>query len=81
MTRNRLSDLLFAQMRRLGDDGLTPEQIAHEAARTAALVSVADRITDTADLQLKAARLFAEHGNNILPMLPQIGRAAAGDPE
>ena len=78
MTRNRLSDLndaLFAQLERLGQDDLTPEALEAEVRRTGALVEVADRITDTADLQLRAAKLFAEHGAQVLPMLPRIGKA------
>ena len=76
---NRLSDLndhLFAQLGRLAVKDLTPEQIGAEVDRTKAIVSVADRITGTADLQLKAARLFAEHGAQVLPHLPMIGKAA-----
>lgn len=76
---HRLSDLnahLFAQLGRLADNDLKPEEIEVEVARTKAIVSVADRITANADLQLKAAKLFAEHGAGVLPHLPQIGKAA-----
>ncbi|PWE32746.1 hypothetical protein DDZ14_08345 [Maritimibacter sp. 55A14] len=75
--KNRLSDLnnhLFAQLERLSEEGLSVERIEEEAKRADAIVSVADQITRNADLQLKAAKLFAEHGNAILPMLPQIGK-------
>ena len=71
-----LADLnahLFAQMDRLSNSELTPEQIDTEMTRTAAMVSVAKQITGNADLSLKAAKLFAEHGQSVLPMLPQIG--------
>ena len=74
--KNKLSDLndhLFAQLERLSDEAMTPEKMEQEAKRAAAMVSVAGTITSNADLQLKAAKLFAEHGQNILPMLPQIG--------
>lgn len=63
--KNKLSDLndiLFAQLERLTDDELTPEQITQELQRTQAVVQVADRIVDTAQLQLDAAKLIA--GNN-----------------
>lgn len=76
---HRLSDLndhLFDQLARLADKTLKPEEIETECERTRAIVSVADRITGNADLQLKAARLYAEHGAAVLPMLPQIGKAA-----
>jgi len=79
MTKNRLSDLndhLFAQLERLRDETLSPDELEAEVRRTDAIVSVADQITGNADLQLKAAKLFAEHGQGVLPMLPQIGKAA-----
>lgn len=76
--KNKLSDLnnhLFAQLERLSDEGMTAEGIEQEAKRAEAIVNVADQITRNADLQLKAAKLFADHGAQILPMLPQIGKA------
>lgn len=78
--KNKLGDLnnhLFAQLERLADEGLTPEQIEQEAKRADAIVSLADRVVENAELQLKAAKLFAEHGQQILPMLPQIGKSDA----
>ncbi|CAM3168372.1 hypothetical protein SAMN04488021_11868 [Paracoccus aminovorans] len=70
--KNKLGDLnnhLFAQLERLADESLTPEQIEQEAKRAHAIVSVADRIVGNADLQLKAAKLFAEHGQGVLPKI------------
>ena len=78
MTKSRLSDLtdhLFAQLDRLGDEALTPEEIETEAKRSQAIVAVADQITANARTQLEAAKLFANHGSAVLPMLPQIGKA------
>lgn len=77
--KNRLSDLndhLFAQLERLADEDLDAEGIEREVRRAEAIVDVSDQITSNADLQLKAAKLYAEHGQGVLPMLPQIGRAA-----
>jgi hypothetical protein len=77
--KNKLSDLnnhLFAQLERLSNETLSAEQLEIEVKRADALVSVADQITGNADLQLKAAKLYAEHGANVLPMLPQIGGKA-----
>lgn len=71
-----LNDHLFAQLDRLRADTLTAEQIETEAKRAQAIVAVADTIADTARLQLQAAKLFAEHGQQVLPMLPQIGKSA-----
>jgi len=78
MTKSKMSDLndhLFAQMERLSVGDLTPDQIEIEAKRADALVTVADRITDNAKTQLQAAKLFGEFGMQIMPMLPQIGKA------
>ena len=77
--KNKLIDLnnhLFAQLERLSDEGLTLEDIEREVKRAGAMVSVADQITGNADLQLKAAKLYAEHGEKIIGHLPQIGRSS-----
>lgn len=82
MTKNRISDLtdhLFAQLERLSDESMTAEQIEQEVKRSDALVSVSDQIVGTYDLQLKAAKLFAEHGQAVLHMLPQIGKSKDGE--
>ncbi len=73
---NRLSDLndhLFSQIDRLTRDDMDADQVDTEVKRTQSIVSLANQIVGNADLQLKAAKLFAEHGKGILPMLPQIG--------
>ncbi len=74
-----ISDLtahLFAQLERMSNADLNADQLEQEVKRTDAIVDLADRITSNADLQLKAAKLYAEHGNSILSMLPQIGKSA-----
>lgn len=76
MTKNKLGDLndhLFAALERLADEDLTAEQIATEAARAQAIVALADQITENARARLAGAKLFAEHGDKILPHLPSIG--------
>lgn len=81
--KNKLTDLnnhLFAQLERLSEEGMDAEKLELEVKRSEAMVSVADQITSNADLQLKAAKLFAEHGAGVLPMLPQIG-GKAGEPQ
>ena len=80
MSKNRLSDLndhLFAALERLRDEGMTPEQIETEARRAEAIVALSDQVTDNAKVTLAACKLYAEHGDKILPMLPQIGKAAS----
>ena len=77
--KNKLSDLsnhLFSQLERLADENITTEQIEQEVKRADAIVSVADQITRNADLQLKAAKLFADHGAGVLPHLPMIGKSS-----
>lgn len=73
--KNKLTDLnnhLFAQLERLGEEGLSSEAIADEVKRAAAISDVADQIIRNADLQLKAANLLAVHGDRFRPMLPMI---------
>lgn len=82
MTKNKLGDLndhLFAQLERLGEEDLSAEQIEAEAKRADAIVAVSDQILGNANTQLKAAKLFADHGSQIMPLLPQIGQAKSTD--
>lgn len=74
-TLAELNKHLFAQLDRLDVENMTPEQIEAEVKRTDAIVEVADRVTENAKVQLAAARLFADHREAILPMLPMIGKA------
>lgn len=79
--KNRLSDLnnhLFAQIERLSQEELTPEQIDQEAKRGEAIVAVADQIIRNAALQISAAKLVAEYGADPTPHLPMLGSPAKG---
>lgn len=63
--KNKLSDLndhLFAQLERLSDEDLTPEQIDKEAKRGAAIVAVSDQIVRNASLKIQAAKILSDHG-------------------
>jgi hypothetical protein len=74
----RLSDLnahLFSALDRLANDKLTPEQLEAEVKRADAIVGLADQVIENAKTTLVAARLYAEHGDKILPHLPLIGKA------
>ena len=76
MTKTMLSSLddhLFAALDRLAGTELTPEQIETEAKRAEAIVKLADQVTENAKTKLVAAKLYAEHGKAVLPMLPQVG--------
>lgn len=73
--KNKLTDLndhLFAQLERLSEEGLSAEQIEQEVNRADAIVSVSDQIIRTADLQLKAVTVLANHGDRSRPMLPML---------
>lgn len=67
-----LTDHLFAQLARLDDPNLKPQDIEAEAKRAAAMVAVSDQILGSAKTQLEAAKLFASHGEKILRHLPQV---------
>lgn len=71
--KNRLSDLndhLFAQLERLADEDLKPDEIESEAKRGAAMVAVADQIIRNAALQIQAAKIAYDSGANPVPYLP-----------
>lgn len=71
--KNKLSDLndhLFAQIERLSDENLTPDQIDVEAKRGAAIVAVADQIVRNAALQVQAAKIAFDGGSDPVPYLP-----------
>lgn len=73
--KNKLTDLnnhLFAQIERLSDEDLTPEQIEAEVKRTEAIVAISDQIVGTANLQLKAVKMIADHGDRFKPHLSML---------
>lgn len=73
--KNRLIDLnnhLFAQLERLSDEELTPEQIEAETQRGEAIVAVADQIIRNADLTFKAASFVVTHGDRYRPALAAL---------
>lgn len=82
--KNKLVDLnnhLFAQLERLGDEDLKPENIKAEVKRTEAIVSVSNQIIENAKISLEAAKLISSHGGkNFLTVLPAIeGKPAIMD--
>lgn len=73
--KNRLSDLndhLFAQLERLSEEEMKPEDLEREAKRSEAMVAVADQIIRNAHLQIQAAKIAADYGNDPAPYLPRI---------
>lgn len=70
---SELNDYLFAQLDRLNNAELTPEQIEAEVKRGQVVAAVADQIVRGAAVQVAAAKLVAQHGDKMvhhLPMLP-----------
>jgi hypothetical protein len=77
--KNRLVDLnnhLFAQMERLSEEGLSPEQIEQEVKRADAIVAVADQIIEGQKLNLAAVKIIADHGDRFIKQLPMLGGPA-----
>ncbi len=61
--KNQLIDLnnhLFAQIERLGDEGLKPAELALEVDRARAICGVSNQIVSNASLVLNAAKFKAE---------------------
>jgi hypothetical protein len=63
--KNQLIDLnnhLFAQMERLSDEDLTPDELKNEVNRSKAMSGIARDIISNADLALRAAKYKSEEG-------------------
>lgn len=73
--KNKITDLnnhLFAQLERLGDEGLTAEQVTRECERAEAIVAVSEQIIRSATVSLKAVELIAEHGFKAKDAIPPM---------
>ena len=73
--KNKLADLnnhLFAQLERLGEEGLSAPQIAQEVSRAKAIADVSDQIISVANVQLQAVKIIADHGDRFKPQLTMI---------
>lgn len=78
--KNKLTDLndhLFAQIERLADEDLTPEEINSECRRAIAMVAVADQIIRGAAVSLQVAKMVSDFdGSDPRPYLPVVERRA-----
>jgi predicted transcriptional regulator len=64
MAQNKLSDLnnhLFAQLERLGDEDLTPDQLKVEVERSKSINIIARNIIDNAKTSLEGVRIAYEY--------------------
>lgn len=62
--KNKLTDLnnhLFAQLERLGEEGLEGDRLSAEIDRTKAITDVSKQVISNAALALKAEKLKHEH--------------------
>ena len=63
MARNKLADLnnhLFAQLERLEDEELTPEQLKSEVSRAGAISKIASQVIQNAKITIDAMKLVAD---------------------
>lgn len=73
--KNKLSDLnnhLFAQIERLGEEGLKGEALTQEIERSKALSQVSGQIVQNAALVLKAEEFKKEYGITNAPALENL---------
>lgn len=75
--KNKISDLndhLFAQLDRLGEEGLQGEKLELEVKRTSAIVAVSEQLVRSANVSLGAAKLVAENsrGREAVANLPLL---------
>lgn len=70
MAKNKLTDLndhLFAQLERLGDETLTPEQMELEIKKSKAIVPVSDQIIKNAKLLYDVAKSTSSGELKVIP--------------
>jgi len=63
MARNKLSDLnnlLFAQLERLSDEDVSPDEMKLEIQKAQAMSKVASQIVNSSKLVLQASKMAAE---------------------
>lgn len=76
MTRNKLTDLndhLFAELERLGDEGMDAEAMEAEIKRAKAVSGIAQQVIANADLGLRAAEFEDRKLDQNLRLPPMLG--------
>jgi len=72
--KNKLIDLndhLFAQLERLGDDHISPENLKKEVERSKAITAVSNQVVSNARLALEAAK-YRSGGMPLNQKLPEM---------
>lgn len=82
--KNKISDLrnhLFAQLERLGDETLTPEELEHELKRSEGIRDISSQLTETAKVEVQFVRAVqATKGSEFLQLTEGIkGGGRDGD--
>ena len=75
MPRNTLMDLnnhLFAELERLGDEGLTQEELEKEIARADAITKVGNVLVTNAKTALEATKTQIEWGRRENVQIPEM---------
>lgn len=78
--KNKLIDLnnhLFAQLERLSDETIKPEELEKEIHRTDSMIKISGQILEVAQTSIRAAKLVAEYGGEYQKMLPETGSTPA----
>ena len=71
MPKNKITDLnnlLFAQMERLNEDEITPEQLELEMKRTQSMTNIADKIIESNKVTIEAMKIMAKAGVSVEKM-------------
>lgn len=74
MAKNKLTDLnnhLFAQLERLGEEGLNEDQIKSEVTRSKAICGIASQVVKSAKVTIDAMKLVSD-GNYPINEVPKL---------
>ena len=80
--RNKITDLnnhLFAQLERLGEEDLTPEQLDLEINRTKAITAVATNIVESSKVIIEAMKIMEKGGADVTKTASTILKLSSRD--
>jgi len=70
-TRNKITDLnnhLYAQLERLGEEDITPEELELEISRSKAITSIATTVVQSFSVTVQAMTILQKSGADITPL-------------